>query len=130
MAQKKGLYQVHALAGKGDQMRAIKLVGRAAWALRALIDAGGGGVTPIERPAPRWSSYIHKLRWQYGIAVETSRESHGGKFAGTHARYVLRSPVELVEPDQDQGDIDALPPYASSAASGVAALSQGGPRNV
>jgi hypothetical protein len=70
--------------------------GRDAWALNELIAAGNRGVTPIERPAPRWSHYCWKLR-RAGIAVETIDEPHGGAFAGHHARYRLQIPVRVVE---------------------------------
>ena len=65
--------------------------GREAWALDALVAAGERGCTPIERPAPRWSGYVHDLR-RFGVAIETIHEPHGGAFPGTHARYVLRTP--------------------------------------
>lgn len=35
--------------------------------------------------------------------VETIDEKHGGAFAGTHARYVLRSPLRVIETVR-QGD--------------------------
>src|SRR6478736_3552352 len=70
--------------------------GRDAWALSELISGGLLGVTPIERPAPRWCHYVHKLR-RAGIHVETIDEKHCGAFAGTHARYVLRSSLRIVE---------------------------------
>lgn len=75
--------------------RTLILNGREAWALKALIERGENGVTPIDNPAPRWSHYIFKLRG-YGIAIETINEPHGGPFSGTHARYVLRSPVTVL----------------------------------
>lgn len=70
--------------------------GRDAWALDALMTAGERGVTPIERPAPRWSHYIHRLR-KAGLVVETLHETHAGAYAGHHGRYVLRSDVEVLE---------------------------------
>lgn len=70
--------------------------GRAAWALSQLIAAGIGGCTPITHPGPRWSDYVFKLR-RYGLNVETITEKHGGAYAGHHARYVLRTPVSVVE---------------------------------
>lgn len=73
---------------------------RAVWALRELMEAGLDGVTPIERPAPRWSHYIWLLR-KAGLDIETIHEAHGGPFAGTHARYVLRSRVS-VEGDESE----------------------------
>jgi len=74
----------------------ISFRGRDAWALDALVTAGEHGVTPIERPAPRWSHYIHRLR-KAGLVVETIHEAHAGAYAGTHGRYVLRSTVEVIE---------------------------------
>lgn len=70
--------------------------GRDAWALSALIDGGMIGVTPLDNPAPRWSHYVFKLR-RAGLNVETIDEAHGGAFSGSHARYVLRTPVTVVE---------------------------------
>ena len=70
--------------------------GRAAWALDQLIRAGSEGCTPITRPAPRWSDYCFKLR-RAGVNVETITEAHGGSYSGHHARYVLRSPVTVLE---------------------------------
>ncbi|TQX88441.1 MULTISPECIES: hypothetical protein [unclassified Rhizobium] len=74
----------------------VKVIGRDAWALRNLIDAGSAGCTPIDHPGPRWSHYVFKLRG-FGFAIETIDEKHGGPFAGSHARYVLRSRVEIVD---------------------------------
>ena len=71
-----------------------KVIGRFAWALLRLIEAGEKGCTPINQPAPRWSNYIFRLRRQ-GVAIETITEKHAGAYAGTHARYVLRSLVEV-----------------------------------
>jgi hypothetical protein len=71
------------------------VIGRTAWALLSLIRAGDTGCTPISRPAPRWSDYVFRLRG-LGINVETIDENHGGSFAGSHARYVLRDDVSIV----------------------------------
>lgn len=76
--------------------------GRDAWALRELIDAGPRGCTPIDNPGPRWSGYVFNLRTNQGLNIETIHEAHGGKFAGTHARYVLRSCVEVIETSEPQ----------------------------
>ncbi|WP_299812505.1 hypothetical protein [uncultured Roseibium sp.] len=69
--------------------------GRNAWALSKLIDAGEKGCTPIDTPGPRWSGYVHNLRAD-GLDIETVTERHGGPYKGTHARYVLRSPVMVI----------------------------------
>ena len=63
--------------------------------LGRLIEHGERGVTPIERPAPRRSHYVYKLR-RNGVHVETIQEGHKGAYARRHARYVLRSPVEVL----------------------------------
>jgi hypothetical protein len=70
--------------------------GRFAWTLAQLISAGSGGVTSFERPAPRWSHYVMMLR-RNGVAIQTKEERHGGEFKGRHGRYVLSSPVEVLE---------------------------------
>jgi hypothetical protein len=69
--------------------------GRAAWALANLMGADEKGCTPIDHPGPRWSHYTWLLR-RAGLEVETITEGHGGAYAGHHARYVLRSAVEVV----------------------------------
>lgn len=71
--------------------------GRDAWALNELIKAGPKGCTPVDNPAMRWASYVHNLRSKYGLDIETIHEAHGGPFAGTHARYILRSDVRILE---------------------------------
>ncbi|MBO9100345.1 MULTISPECIES: winged helix domain-containing protein [unclassified Rhizobium] len=78
----------------------VKVIGRDAWALRNLVNAGSNGCTPIDNPAPRWSHYTWKLR-RAGFVIETIDEKHGGPFAGSHARYVLRSQVQLLD-DSDR----------------------------
>jgi hypothetical protein len=74
--------------------RRITFTGREAWTLNALIEAGETGVTPIERPAPRWSHYVFMLR-RAGLIIETIDERHPGAFKGTHGRYVLRSTLTV-----------------------------------
>jgi hypothetical protein len=74
--------------------KAVK--GRDAWALAELVKAGAEGCTPITHPGPRWSGYVLKLR-KAGVAIETVHEMHGGAYAGRHAKYVLISPIEIIE---------------------------------
>ena len=73
----------------------LVLKGRTAWTAHVLLGAGERGITPIERPAPRWSDYVFKIRGE-GIVIETLDEKHGGSFKGVHARYVWRTPVDVV----------------------------------
>lgn len=78
-----------------DGPQRLAFEGREAWALGQLIAAGDRGVTPLERPAPRWSAYVFMLR-KSGIDIETIHEPHAEAFAGHHGRYVLRSRVRLL----------------------------------
>jgi hypothetical protein len=70
--------------------------GRFAWTLLRLIEAGENGVTPMERPAPRWSAYVFVLRRE-GLVIETIEERHSGPYAGRHGRYVLRTAVVVID---------------------------------
>jgi hypothetical protein len=91
--------------------------GREAWALRMLIAAGEQGCTPINHPGPRWSGYVHDLR-KLGFVIETVRERHGGEFPGQHARYVLRSPVVILEQGGGTGSRWPANPFANVRAAG------------
>ena len=64
-------------------------------ALAALIKAGGKGVTAFELSswAYRLGAYVHTLRNDYGLAIETLREPHDG---GWHGRYVLHTPCQII----------------------------------
>jgi len=73
----------------------LTFIGREAWTLRRLLEAGAVGVTTIDHPAPRWSHYIFKLR-RAGLTISTEYESHSGPFPGTHGRYRLETPVTVV----------------------------------
>jgi hypothetical protein len=75
---------------------AFTVMGRDAWALLELLNAGPRGCTPIQAPGPRWSGYVYKLRHRHGLAIETIHESHRGAFPGNHARYILRSTLEIL----------------------------------
>ena len=75
---------------------AFTVTGQVAKALAALLSAGAAGVTALEVNswAYRLGAYVHTLRHDYGLAIETVREPHEG---GWHGRYVLRSPVSIGE---------------------------------
>ncbi len=77
----------------------VRCRGRVAWTLIELIRAGSGGVAPVERPAPRWSDYVAKLRGK-GLIIETVEERHAGRFPGRHGRYVLQTPVRLLATEE------------------------------
>jgi hypothetical protein len=77
-------------AERDDDGSIVVAIGREAWALASLIEAGERGCTPIEQPAPRWSHYVYLLR-RRGLDIETIEERHGGPFKGLHGRYVLRT---------------------------------------
>jgi hypothetical protein len=64
-------------------------------ALAALIKAGGEGVTALELSnwAYRLGAYVHTLRHDYGLTIETLREPHDG---GWHGRYVLHTPCQII----------------------------------
>ncbi len=76
--------------------RVVTSVGREAWCFRHLVAAGARGLTTIDRPAPRWSHYIFKLR-KAGLTICTDFENHGRAFPGHHGRYRLETPVTVVD---------------------------------
>ncbi|RMF11365.1 MAG: hypothetical protein D6763_03260 [Alphaproteobacteria bacterium] len=78
---------------EGGETR-LTATGRNAWALMELYRAGKRGCTPIDNPGPRWSAYVHNLR-RMGVNIATVHEAHKGPFPGTHARYVLESPIRI-----------------------------------
>ena len=93
MPQTKAIRKYVHVATDGTPLKINMPDGRDAWALDCLIAAGKRGCTPITTPGPRWSAYVFKLKNNYGLDIETITEMHGGKYAGKHARYVLRSNV-------------------------------------
>ncbi|WP_374701147.1 winged helix domain-containing protein [Agrobacterium tumefaciens] len=72
--------------------------------VKALVEAGERGVTPIDHPAPRHSAYVHRLRKDYGLLIETIDEKHGGPYPGSHARYVIRTEVEIIPTEVSPAD--------------------------
>ena len=77
-------------------------IGRDAWALLELMNAGPNGCTPIDNPGPRWSGYVFNLKRNHGLAIITHHDAHRGSFPGTHARYVLLSDVEIISSSVSQ----------------------------
>jgi hypothetical protein len=64
-------------------------------ALAALIKAGSKRVTALELSswAYRLGAYVHTLRHDYGLAIETLHEPHEG---GWHGRCVLQNPCQII----------------------------------
>jgi hypothetical protein len=79
-----------------DTGETLRLKGREAWTLAHLIKAGENGIIPLERPAPRWSAYVHTLR-KRGLTIDTVDEPHAGPYSGTHGRYILRTSLEVLK---------------------------------
>jgi hypothetical protein len=72
------------------------VTGRNAQALKALVVAGQRGIITLELSntwALRLGAYIHQLRHDYGLDIETLREPHDG---GWHGRYVLHTPCQII----------------------------------
>lgn len=86
--------KIRATLSLSEQSRTFELKGRLGWAMVQLAEAGAKGVTPITRPAPRWSGYVFDLR-ELGIPIETIMEPHEGNYPGLHARYVLSCDAEV-----------------------------------
>jgi len=72
----------------------IYVGGRELWALIKLKAVGATGCTAAQVGAARLAAYIFKLR-KRGVWIETICEANRGEFPGSHARYVLRSVVEI-----------------------------------
>lgn len=81
------------LSDDASRARRIEVHGRNLWALERLRVAAERGVSALQEPAPRWASYVHRLR-RLGLVIDTILEPHDGPYPGHHARYVLRSVVE------------------------------------
>lgn len=92
---------VFLVENSAGEITLLALSGREAWALKELVDAGASGCTPVTHPGPRWSGYVHRLRHQRGLAIETVHEAHKGPFPGTHGRYVLLSKVDVLAAESD-----------------------------
>jgi hypothetical protein len=76
--------------------RPITFIRREAWMAHLLIERGEQGVTTLDTPGARLSQYVMKIRRQ-GVVIETIPVKHSGPYAGTHDRYVLRSPLSIVK---------------------------------
>ena len=80
-----------------EGVQVISVTGQVARTLKALVESENAGITALEVSntwALRLSAYIHTLRHIHGLEIETKREPHD---EGWHARYVLHTPVEIIE---------------------------------
>ncbi len=77
--------------------QAFTVTGRIAQTLLSLIEAGPRGITSLEAFEAGWAvrlaAYVHRLRSDCCLSIETRREPHRG---GNHARYVLISAIEVM----------------------------------
>ena len=87
---------VELLVQRLDTGEMLRVKGREAWTLSNLLETGQGGIIPLERPAPRWSAYVHSLR-KRGLVIDTIDEPHAGPYSGTHGRYILRTPLRVLK---------------------------------
>jgi hypothetical protein len=87
---------VELLVQRLDTPETLRLKGREAWTLACLMEVREHGVILLERPAPRWSAYVHSLR-KRGIVIDTIDEPHAGPYSGTHGRYILRTPLRVLK---------------------------------
>ena len=79
-----------------------RVAGREALTLLALVQNGSKGVSGIDfpgGPAYRLGAYVFDLRGM-GVGIRTDREEHS---VGTHARYVLTTPVTIEAVDHGEG---------------------------
>lgn len=66
----------------------------------ALYDNLKQGITALDMGtwAYRLSGYIHVLRKDYNLEIETRDEPHDG---GTHGRYFLQTPIEILNIEEE-----------------------------
>ena len=82
-----------------SQPKHIELKGQNARTLLALAQAGQKGITALDVSATwayRLAAYVYDLRHDYSMDIVTQREEHED---GWHARYVLLTPVEILDAD-------------------------------
>ena len=87
---------VELLVQRLDTGEMLRVKGREAWTLACLMEVRERGIIPLERPAPRWSAYVHSLR-KRGLVIDTIDEPHAGPYSGTHGRYILRTPLRVLK---------------------------------
>lgn len=97
-------FEVH----RPEGMERITMVsqGQTAHILRLLVECGERGLTALEvlSGCLRVSEYIRRLRHEFGLDIETIKESHLDQWGneGWHGRYVLRDSVRRVPTQEDR----------------------------
>src|SRR5262245_50526783 len=79
------------------------VTGQEARTLSLLIENGKLGVGAYDfrgGPPFRLGAYVHDLRHEFGLSIETLRDEHVG---GWHARYRLETPVRIVHRSDELG---------------------------
>jgi hypothetical protein len=90
------IVKIKARAWIAKQPVIFTVTGQTAKALQALVKAKEHGITALEVSswAYRLGAYIHILRHEFNLDIRTDKEEHPN---GWHARYVLLTPVDIVE---------------------------------
>lgn len=80
----------------GPDGQPFKETGQVARVLLSLVKAGEAGITPLARQtwSLRLSDHVRKLKNRRGLTIVTLWGKHDD---GRHARYVLRSTVNIIE---------------------------------
>lgn len=94
-----------------DRVTPLFLTRRAEFFLEELLAAGPEGITTIDYPGVRAGDAFFKLR-KAGVVIDTVYEQHGGKFAGHHGRYFLRSKIvrlDTLMPQPSAGSVMEAP---------------------
>lgn len=79
----------------------IIIGGQYAQSLIALIKSGINGIKVQEMSswALKLASYVHRLRHDFGLHIETVRNSHEVTWGkGNHVQYILHTDVEIIGP--------------------------------
>jgi hypothetical protein len=93
-AKAQGRKRILAIGPNGQ----FSVAGKNARTLVELVQHAGKGITALEMSnswALRLGAYVHVLRHECGLEIETIREAHDD-YGGWHGRYVLQSPVTIL----------------------------------
>ncbi|MDW9711865.1 winged helix domain-containing protein [Sinorhizobium meliloti] len=74
----------------------VTFVGREAYTLRKLLDAGDRGISSLDHVGIRLAHYCMKIR-RAGIVIETVKTPQRGEYRGWYGIYKLRSRLSVLE---------------------------------